>query len=163
MKPVDELTPQDFATHRVWEFVNDADAELPHEAYVRPVHDIPVASADSRLIGTILVLGDGRRLNGFLGNVDLRDSFPTEHFVTLTVFDAAGRRFDLARYHDVDSMDRGPAALARFLHSSVDSVFPIRYDISNVAIGSADSIRAAIPAVPNSRLSEDELIQLAFR
>ena len=77
-----------------------------HEAFVRPVHDIPVTSAESRLIGTILFLADGRRVSGFLGNVDLRDSFPTEHLVTLTVFDDAGHRFDLARYHDSDYADR---------------------------------------------------------
>jgi hypothetical protein len=163
MKPVDELTPQDFATHRVWEFVNDAETELPHEAFVRPVHDIPITSADSRLIGTTLILADGRRVSGFLGNIDLRNSFPTEHFLTVTVFNDAGQRFDLARYHDVDSADRGPAALARFLRSDVDSVFPMRYDISDVATGDADSIRAAIPAAPRSQLSEDQLIELALR
>ena len=161
VKAVDELTPSDFAVHPVWEFVNDGEANLPHEAFVRPAHIIPVSSGDSRLLGTELTLADGRRVNGFLGNVDLQEPVSTEHFSTVTVFDDCGNRFDLARYHDVDFESRGPAALARFLKSNVESVFPMTYDISTIAVGEPESIRRTIRAVPDSRLSRDELIQLA--
>lgn len=163
MKDVDELGPLDFADHLVWEFVNDYETELPHEAFVRPVQEIPVESAESRLIGTKLTLADGRRVFAILGNVDLQDPEQTGHFLTVAVFDETGRRFDLARYHDTDFDARGPVAFAQFLRSDTESVFPVQYDISDIATGNPNSLRGSIPAVPKSRLSLDELIQLALR
>jgi hypothetical protein len=163
MKAVHELVPSDLASHRVWEFADDMEAELPDETYMRPVDELPVDSLSGRLASAHLTLANGHRLLALLGNIDLADPVTTEHFLTITVFYRSGERFDLARYHDVDYERRGPAALAAFLGLPLEAVFPIRYDVSDIASGRADCMSQSIPAVPSSRLSQDELIQLSLR
>jgi hypothetical protein len=163
MKAVHELMPSDLANHRVWEFADDMEAELPDETYMRPVEELPVDSLSGRLASAHLTLANGHTLLALLGNIDLDDPVTTEHFLTITVFHSSGERFDLARYHDVDYERYGPAALAAFLGLPLEAVFPIRYDVSDIASGHADCLSRSIPAVPSSRLSQDELIQLSLR
>jgi hypothetical protein len=43
----------------------------------------------------------------------------------------------------------------------VSDVFPIKYDLSQVAIGDPDVVRGAVLAEPSERLSRSELIALA--
>jgi hypothetical protein len=162
MKPADQLSPADFTEHCVWEFGDDTEAELTDETYMRPVATLPVTTLASRLVGTQLTLANGQQVFGMLGNIDLADPISTEHFLALTVFNR-GERFDLARYHDVDYGRRDAVALAAFLVLPLNSVFPIRYDITGVAVGNSDCLRRSIPAVPISRLSQEDLIGLALK
>src|SRR5688500_11253466 len=145
MKPADQLSPADYANHPVWEFADENDAELPDETYMRPVAELPVSTLAGRTVGVWLTLANGQSVFGVLGNVDLADPVSTEHFLTVTVFRRSGERFDLARYHDVDYSRRDAAALAAFLDLPVDSAFPIRYDIADVAVGNPDCLRRSIP------------------
>jgi len=163
MKAVHELVPSDLTCHRVWEFADDIEAELPDETYMRPVEELPVDSLSGRLASAYLTLANGDRLLAVLSNIDLGDPVSTEHFLALTAFSRSGERFDLARYHDVDYERRGPAALAAFLGLPLDAVFPMRYDVSDVAVGHRDCLCRSIPAVPASRLSREELIGLALK
>ena len=166
MKAVHKLVPSDLASHRVWEFADDIKAELPDETdetYMRPVEELPVDSLSGRLASVLLTLANGHRLLAILGNIDLADPVSTEQFLTLTVFHPSGERFNLARYHDVDYERRGPVALAAFLGMPLEEVFPIGYDISDIALGHADCLSRSVPAVPPSRLSKDALIELAVR
>lgn len=130
---------------------------------MRPVRRIPVMSLSDCLVGAELVLANGHTLWGALGNVCLADPVSTEHFLSVVVFHPAAGRFELARYHDADYSRRGPAALSAFLGLPVDSIFPISYDISEVALGHPDCVRRRIPAVPTSRLSADALVALALK
>ena len=163
MKAVHELLPSDLASHRVWEFADDVETELPDETYMRPVEELPVDSLSGRLASAHLTLANGHRLPALLGNIDLADPVSTEHFLTITVFHPSGERFVLARYHDVDYERHGPAALAAFLGLPVEAVFPIRYDVSDIALGHADCLSRIVPSVPASRFSQDALIELAVR
>ena len=163
MKSADQLSPSDFSKHQIWEFASDAEANLPDETCLRPVKQLPVRSLVGRLVGTELTLANGQPVQGVLGNIDLGDPVSTEHFLTVTVFNKSGKRFDLARYHDFDYSRRGPSALASFLGLPVGSIFPIQYDISAVATGKAECLCRAIPEVPAARLSKTELINLAIK
>jgi hypothetical protein len=157
-RPVDALTPTDLARFPVWEFVDD-DSQ-PDETYVSPVTELPVDSLASRIATTQVTLHNGRRFWATLGNVDLNAPRSTRHFLTLSLYiDDAW--FHLARYHDVDVEERGPAALARRLGMELSDVFPIRYDLSQIAIGDLDVVRGAVLAEPSERLSRAERIALA--
>lgn len=163
MKSIDQLSPSDFTTHCVWEFANDMEENQKDETCVQPVDKLPVASLSNRVVGTNLLLANGQSVVAILGNIDLADPLNTEHFLTATIFRHSGERFHLARYHDLDYAQNGPAALAIFLGLPLDSVFPLRYDIGAVAEGNSESLRRLIPANPTSRLSRQQLMELALK
>jgi hypothetical protein len=73
-----------------------------------------------------------------------------------------GEWFELARYFDSDYARRSPDRLAAFLGLRVTEVFPIAYDISNVARGDPAVVKGVIQAEPEERLSPEELVQLAL-
>jgi hypothetical protein len=155
--PVEKLTEKLLRKHPVWEFCNDDEAG---ETVVAPVKKLPVSSADSRLVGCDLRLADGSVVFGFLGNLSLTKSGQNQHFLTVSVF-IGGDVEHLARYHDHDFLDRGPAWLAKKLGKKVPEVFPMSYDLSAVASGAVDCVRGVIPAEPMKKLSRSEIIQLA--
>lgn len=159
--PVDEVTAVLLKKHPVWEFVPES--VYRDETYVKPVDRLPVRTLRNRLVATRVTLANGESVLALLGNIDLRDPHPTEHFLTLSVFNDAGKRFHLARYHDADFKTRGPKQLAKFLGLTTSETFPISYDISSVARGSKSCSRGAILATPTSRLTRKQLIELALR
>ena len=106
-------------------------------------------------------LANGTVLTGVLGNLELDDPHSTQHFLTLSVFRPDGAQFDLARYHDVDASEHGPAALAAFLGLPLEAVFPITYDVSSIVASPPDALRGTIPAEPRERLTKPQLIALA--
>jgi hypothetical protein len=71
-KPVDQLTPEDFAAFPIWEFAIDdepSDTEPEQdETWVRPV-DASVAAVDaySLLVAADFTTASGRPLQGFVG------------------------------------------------------------------------------------------------
>jgi hypothetical protein len=128
----------------------------------RDLPSLPVESLASRIAATEVALHNGRKIWAVLGNVDLNAPMLTRQFLTLSFYiDDAW--FHLARYHDLDVEERGPVALANRLGMSLSDVFPIQYDLSQVAIGDEDVVRGAVPAEPSERLSRAELISLAVR
>ena len=139
----------------------DMEGELPDETYVRPLNQLPVNSLDSRVVSTLLTLANGQKVLGVLGNLDLSDSKLTLHFLDVSIFDSSEKLFHLARYHDVDYAGHGPMALAKFLRLPVEEVFPIHFDISDVAVGKPDCIRGNILREPSNQLSKAELINMA--
>ena len=157
-RPVGALTPTDLARTPVWEFVGD-DSQ-PDETYVGPVSELPVESLDRRVAATEVTLRNGRRLLALLGNVDLASPRLTRQFLTLSLY-IDNAWVPLARYHDVDVVERGPAALAGRLGIQLSEVFPIEYDLSQIAMGDPDVVRGAVSAEPSERLSRAELIRLA--
>ena len=68
---------------------------------------ISICSLASRIAAAQVALHKGRRLWATLGNIDLRTSRSTRHFLTVSLYiDDAW--FHLARYHDLDVEERGP-------------------------------------------------------
>jgi len=161
-KPIAALTPKDLAGHPVWEY------DLGHETipgrdetWVVPVKALPVADLSNRVASTALRLRNGQLLPGSLGCVSLQDAFMNQQFLVLSLWHDNGW-FHLARYHDVDFAERGPAFLAACLALPVEQVFPIAYDISRWATGLAEVVRGEVRAEPETRLSLSERIDLIF-
>ena len=161
MKTVDQLVPDDFLAHRVWEFAIDKEAELGGETFVRPVAKIPVKSLSNRVVAAPVLFANGQRFQGLLGNLDLADPVRTDHFLTLTLYLPSRQRFLLARYFDLDYSERGPSALAAKLGLALDAIFPMSYDITDFALGDQACLRGTIAAAPATRLSRAEIIALA--
>lgn len=72
------------------------------------------------------------------------------------------RWFELARYHDADFERRSPAELAKFIGLPVSDIFPIKYDISDVAVGDPAVLKGTVRAEPEERLTQDQIIDLAL-
>jgi hypothetical protein len=155
LKTTDQLQVADLLASRVWEYVN------PDETVVSPVQELPVRSLAGRLVGTTVHLKNGKEKWAVLANLRLSSPYKTKHGLAVWI-ENDGRWFELARYFDVDYERRGPDQLAAFLGLPLDEVFPIVYDISDVAIGHPDVVKGTILREPEERLSEDELIGLAL-
>lgn len=158
-KLLEEVTVGDIAVAPVWQFTN-ADESMGETA-VRPIERLPVKDLDDKVVGTIVRLANGTQVWALLGNVDSDNPRSTQHFLTLSV-ERSGTWFPMARYHDSDAHRRGPKALSQFLGLSIDEVFPISYDISQLCIGDHDALVGTIEKEPKERLSEDEIIDLAL-
>jgi hypothetical protein len=160
-KPVTDLTVEDLARFPVWEY--DLGGEtLPgrDETWVVPVPDLPVDSLSNRVIGVGLRFG-GREVVGLLGNIDLNDPLATREFATLSVLHD-GAWFHLSRYFDSDRERRGPEQFAEFLSLPVGEVFPVRYDLSRIAVGHPEVVRGRIDAEPEVQLSSSQRMALIF-
>ncbi len=160
MKSFSTITPTDLLRHPVWEFANDSEHANDDETFLRPCHDLPIDDFGNRIVGTIATLANGDRVPIILQNVDLQSPFKTEHLVSITMFNKKGKAFPLARYHDIALDAYGPEQLAAFMRLSVDEIFPIEYDISELAIGDRDCVCRVVPLVPRRRLSRSEIIDL---
>ena len=108
-KPVHLLQVSDLQANPVWQFVA---SDVPDETYVRPVAGIPVDKLMGRIVGTQVLLANGGRVWALIGNVHPDDPRFTEHFVSLS-FECNGQWFHLARYHDFDYVEHGPALAAQ--------------------------------------------------
>jgi hypothetical protein len=157
MKPIETLTVADLREHPVWQY---ATSRSKDEAHVRPVKNIPVSNLNGKVVGSPLVLANGSRVWGLVGNVDVTNHRLTAHFLTVSV-ERDGKWFHLARYHDFDADERGPAQLAAFLGLDVDDVFPIAYDVRQYAKNDSLSLRGTIKAKPDETLTRDQIIALA--
>lgn len=67
----------------------------------------------------------------------------------------------MARYFDLWWEQRGPRAVADFLGSRLEDVFPIAYDIRDHAIGDPDALVGSFEQEPTERLTQEELIGMA--
>ena len=153
------MKPHDMRLHPVWEFVQSE--EFEDETNVLPVDSLPVGNLDNRIVGTKVRLANGDIVWAMLGNIDLADPERNEQFRTLSIFNN-GRWVSLARYHDYDYDDRGPAAFSRSMGLSVEDVFPIVYDIRHCCVGNESVVVDAFEAEPKRKLTRDELISLSL-
>ncbi len=158
-KPLKDLTIEDISKHAVWEMTEEGRSS---DVFVKPVKKLPVETMNNRLVATKIQLADGSEIWALLGNIKPLNSQSTKHFLTVSI-ESEGKWFDLARYHDADHARRDGHALAKFLGKRLAAVFPIAYNISEVARGQRDSLVGTIESAPKERLSSDELIQLALQ
>jgi hypothetical protein len=162
MKELKNLDVEDFERFPVWEFkagtVNDDEYLEPSLA---PVTDYPISDLRNRLVGCRIQLRNSKLCWAILGNVSLHDAHATGHFLTLSV-EHNGQRYDLARYHDVNYEERGPAGLARFFGLPISAVVPMTYEISAIVAGGSEVTTGYINASPTEILSDDELVDLAL-
>jgi len=157
-KPALSLTIDDFRKFPVWRYTNCDD----DETMMTPVESLPVSNLRGCIVGTQLTLNNGTRIWGTLGNIDINNAFKTSQFLSLTIF-REGSVFHLANYFEVGFEERCPMCLAKFLDLPLEDVFPIQYDISDIAEGQKDILVSTIQAEPRQKLSDKELMTLAVR
>lgn len=155
---VDLLKIEDFERFPIWEFSDNENLGL----MVHPVEDLPVSTMSGRMVGTKVVLANGRIVWALISNIEVAHRLSTEHFLSLSV-NIDGRWHHLSRYHDPDYSRNGPEALAKALGLDVDEVFPIEYDVSSHIVGDTGALIGTIPKNPKKRLEDDELINLALK
>lgn len=156
-KNIAQITVEDIKKHPVWRFVNKPNGT---EMSVQPVKRLPCTTLVGRLVGATVILADETRAWALLGNIDAFNARLTEHFLTISI-EHHKEWFHLARYHDFDYVERGPASLAKFLAKDIDDIFPIKYDLRPYATGEEGSLCGEIPKEPRERLSRAEVIALA--
>jgi hypothetical protein len=156
IKPVESLTVADFRAHPVWEWLNDDELG---EMMMQPVAELPVESLDNRLVGAQVRLANGSRVWALIGNFNVANPRDTQHFLTLSI-EHGGKRFHLARYHDIGFPDEGPEALARFLGLHVDDVFPLTVDVRRYVRGDPKALTAIVLKEPQEKLTNAELLAL---
>lgn len=154
-KATESLGIADISEYPVWEYCNWDDN------LVRPVRETPVDTLENRLVGTRVQLNDGSLRWGILSRIALNNAEATGHFMVLWIGDGTNW-FELARYFDAAIDTHGPSQLAAFLGRQMGEVFPIRYDISDLAIGNPEVVKGTITDTPKERLSDDALIQLSL-
>jgi hypothetical protein len=93
VKQVDTLQVADLQAHPVWQYTN---REGGDETFVRPVKRVPIANLSGKVVGTQVMLANGRRAWALIGNVDPTNARLTEHFITLSV-ERDGQWFTLSR------------------------------------------------------------------
>ena len=160
-KPVAQLTAKDLVRFPVWEYdIGRESTPGRDETWVVSVKELPVTSLSGRVVGMMLQLG-GRPEVGLLGNIELGNPQATRQFATLSVW-RDGSWFHLARYFDYDWDERGPAQLAELIGLSIAEVFPIRYDLSGIAVGHPEVVCGCIEAEPAVRLTASQRMALIF-
>ena len=158
-KRVEELTVADLEAFPVWQYTN-SDKQRLSETTVGSIKQMPVKNLKGRLVGTQIRLANGSNVWALIGNVDSTNARLTQHFLTLSVFHK-GKLFTMARYHDIDSNERGPQALAAFVGLPVEGVFPISYDISRFSLGESGALLGTIEQEPREKLTRAQIIGLA--
>ena len=154
----EQIGPKVLARYPVWESLNDDEHPVGDTA-MRAVVKLPVRSFECRLFGTTVTLADGTRYAAAIYNLDFGIKKYRHHFRSLTVF-AKGRRFHLANYFQFCYKDRGPDALAAFLKKKKKEVFPITFDISDIAVGPQGVIKGAFEAKIADPIPLDKLMRI---
>jgi len=158
-KPVELLSPCELNKYPVWQYLN---SDQSGETLVRAVKRIPVSNLGNKVVGDYVTLANGSKLLALLGNIDVNNPQLTEHFLTISVWQA-DQWFSLSRYHDFDYAEHGPNALARFLNLDIDDIFPISFDIRRFVSGNDAVLVGKILKEPRERLTRAEIIALAIQ
>ena len=142
----------------VWEFLPED--EERDETHVVPVAALPVSGLNGRVAVVNASLANGTELPVALGSVLLSEPRLTQQFLSASFYLPNSGWFHLARYFDPDWERRGPTALAAALGRSVREIFPIRYDLTAIAIGDRRVVVGEIPAEPAERIDHEERMRL---
>ncbi len=160
-RPLADIPLDELLERRVWEYdLEEAGYEADQdETWASPVRSLPVRDLANRVVATEVTLANGTVLPAVVGNVSLKSESATREFITVSLW-LDDRWFPLARYFDPGYETYGPDALAAALGLRKEEVFPIRYDISRVAVGSEGALKGEVQCEPTHRLSEDERMDL---
>jgi hypothetical protein len=153
---LDKLTPKDFEIYSVWKFVSD---DAVDETMVQGLK-VPVQHLFNRIVGTLVLLANGKQVWAILGNIDVNNQESTEHFLTISIF-KKDKLFHLARYHDADCDKCDSKSLAKFLGLTVENVFPITYDLTHFCSQKSSVLIGKIEKKPKRKLSQKKLFALA--
>ncbi len=152
-----KLTADDFKAHPVWRFTGQheylgSDGEL----VVEPVLDLPVQTLEGCFVGTELILANQRRVLGELHGIKLHNLRLTRLVLNFIVH-LNNRSFLFRR---LASKVSGPEQLSSFLDLPLSEIFPIRYDITEYAVGDPGVVRGEIQLEVLELLSRADLNKL---
>ena len=153
-KTIDTISVGDIQSNPVWKFFSGGDMAI------EPVKKTPCTTLNGRIVGTQVELADGTMVWALLGNIDTENPAFSKHFMTLSI-ESSGDWFHLARYHDYDYDERGPAKLSEWLNKPLDQVFPIAYDIRHVFHGESVALKGKFEREPSGKLTRAEIIAMA--
>jgi len=144
-KRVEELTPEDFAAHPVWEFAPEMEGVDGFDwTVVKPVAIAPpVGTLDKRVVGTSVTLANGIRVPAMFGTVDFEKVLRDRKLLGLSLF-WNGQWRGFFPPHDFDRPGSQAIALAKALGLAVEDVFPISYDLGEFCTGGPAAIRGEI-------------------
>jgi hypothetical protein len=150
------LSPQHFAKHPVWRYLND---DSQDDTLMRPVEPLPTDTLDGCVVGCKVKFADGGSVWAGLSNIDVSSKMSTEQFLVACFF-LGEERIWLARYHDVDYRRNGPEHLAQSFGKNIEDVFPVSYDLTPYVIGDESVLKGVIEQVPRYKLSDAQLSEL---
>ena len=154
-----DMTPEDFSQTPVWEIDNELSSE---EIVVVPLVEYPVQGGlDGRIVGTWVTLANWERRFAILSNISATNKTSNDHMIYLWVR-VRDEWKQLARYHDSFYTQYGPQALASALELPVSEVFPIKYDLREIADGDAAALEGTLTEQPIEVLNSVDLIKLAL-
>ena len=154
-KTIETISVADIQANPVWKYSRHGDTAI------QPVMKLPCKTLNGRIVGTQVELADGTTVWALLGNIDTENPAFSKHIMTVSI-ESCGNWFFLARYHDYDYNEHGPANLSEWLGKSLDQVFPITFDIQNLFIGKSAALKGTIEKEPSERLSRAEIIAMAI-
>ena len=155
-----DLTVDDFKKYPIWEYTN-ADEDWADETVVTPVTSYPTIDFSGCVIGLEFTLNNGVRVWGTICNLDQRSVAQSQLFRNINIYKDK-EVFHLARYFDAGTDRFGPAKLAEFLGLSISDVFPIHYDLTDIATGNYSTLVGDYPAEPKKRLTKSEIMKAIF-
>lgn len=127
---------------------------------LKELRDFPLEHLVGRLLIAEVELANKSKRWALLSNVDSDYKSLNDLFLSIS-FQEEDCWFHLARYFDPDFTWRGPTHLAEFLRLKVMDIFPIKFDISGLAIGKRQALKGNIPLTPRKKLSRKEVLALA--
>jgi len=162
-RPLREIGTNELLQRGVWTYDLDEEryTDGQDESWIQPEERLPVNSLTNCVVATCVTLANGTAVPAVLGNISLNDARVTSQYLCLSV-ERNGAWFHLARYFDTDWKARGPSELAVFLGLPIDEVFPITYNISELAIGAERVLAGSIGIEPVERLTDAELLALSL-
>lgn len=166
-KPCDKITPEDLAKHPVWTFDLKNEA-LPgrDETWMVPVTKLPVSSLNNHGCLANAVLACGKKMTAMLWSIDLTSQRRTEQFIAIAFWlndrwwHLSQRPF-LSESGNLES--HLPNDLASKLGLDLNEVFPIAYDISQIAIGPSEITQGKILIEPREKLTKSQRMALALQ
>lgn len=160
-KPMDKISIDELRKYGVWEYDLDERnySSDQDETWVYAVQKLPVDTLENRIVAVDVTLANGRIITATLENIIVNDPVATKEFLAATFWINEKWVF-LLRYFDVAYSIFGPKALCKELGMSIDEVFPIKYDITNLAIGAKDALKNVITSEPERILTDKERSKL---
>ena len=132
----------DFEKHPIW-------IERDLGTYT-PALDLPVDDLESGYVGCNLLLANGSMIRGVISGIYLNDPELTEVTSTLTLI----KNGEMFGYRKGLLEPYRSSMIQEFLSLSLNEIFPIRYDISEIAIGHPDAVRGVINAAYPEQLQD---------
>ena len=140
----------DFENHPIW---------MEHDlGKYEPALDLPVSDLEDGFVACNLVLANGDMIRGVISGIYLNDPELTEVASGLILI----KNGEMFGYRKSVLEPYRSSMIQEFLSLRLNEIFPIRYDISEIAIGHPDAVRGIINASYPEELSNSAALSKFF-